>query len=299
MRQEIRYTRETGYNMGQPYCDTVLFAVRGPRKGRRSLGRPTSAAQEVVNERNARKHFMRVANANFEDGRDIKVDLTFDEASVPATRKECKRLTDNFLRRLKRAWKSRGIDRELRYLYVIEGSDGKRFHVHLLMTGGMGYVEIRSLWGMADVVNVRTLQANQNGFEALSVYLTKQGKLADGEHRWYGSRNLVKPDYEERNAKIPMDEVAELGEYIQNELEVGVGVIPTEERYAPIEERYPGYFCSEAEAKYIEQFKEWVISIQLYRWDTPAGEKEKKRRRLEKRAIEERKALIEKFERRP
>lgn len=299
MGREIRYTRETGYNMGQPYCDTVLFAVRGPRKGRRSLGKPTSAAQEVVNERNARKHFMRVANANFEDGRDIKVDLTFDEASVPATRKECKRLTDNFLRRLKRAWKSRGIDRELRYLYVIEGSDGKRFHVHLLMTGGMGYVEIRSLWGMADVVNVRTLQANQNGFEALSVYLTKQGKLADGEHRWYGSRNLVKPDYEERNAKIPMDEVAELGEYIQNELEVGVGVIPTEERYAPIEERYPGYFCSEAEAKYIEQFKEWVISIQLYRWDTPAGEKEKKRRRLEKRAIEERKALIEKFERRP
>ena len=299
MGREIRYTRETGYNMGQPYCDTVLFAVRGPRKGRRSLGRPTSAAQEVVNERNARKHFMRVANANFEDGRDIKVDLTFDEASVPATRKECKRLTDNFLRRLKRAWKSRGIDRELRYLYVIEGSDGKRFHVHLLMTGGMGYFEIRSLWGMADVVNVRTLQANQNGFEALSVYLTKQGKLTDGEHRWYGSRNLVKPDYEERNAKIPMDEVAELGEYIQNELEVGVGVIPTEERYAPIEERYPGYFCSEAEAKYIEQFKEWVLSIQLYRWDTPAGEKEKKRRRLEKRAIEERKALIEKFERRP
>ena len=299
MGREIRYTRETGYNMGQPYCDTVLFAVRGPRKGRRSLGKPTSAAQEVVNERNARKHFMRVANANFEDGRDIKVDLTFDEASVPATRKECKRLTDNFLRRLKRAWKSRGIDRELRYLYVIEGSDGKRFHVHLLMTGGMGYFEIRSLWGMADVVNVRTLQANQNGFEALSVYLTKQGKLTDGEHRWYGSRNLVKPDYEERNAKIPMDEVAELGEYIQNELEVGVGVIPTEERYAPIEERYPGYFCSEAEAKYIEQFKEWVLSIQLYRWDTPAGEKEKKRRRLEKRAIEERKALIEKFERRP
>lgn len=298
MGKEIRYTRETGYNMGQPYCDTVLFAVRGPRKGRRSLGKPTSAAQEVVNERNARKHFMRVANANFEDGRDIKVDLTFDEASVPATRKECKRLTDNFLRRLKRAWKSRGIDRELRYLYVIEGSDGKRFHVHLLMTGGMGYVELRSLWGMADIVNVRTLQANQNGFEALSVYLTKQGKLADGEHRWYGSRNLVKPDYEERNAKIPMDEVAELGEYIQRELEVGVGVIPTEERYAPIEERYPGYFCSEAEAKYIEQFKEWVISFQLYRWDTPAGERETKRRRLEKKAIEERKALIEKFERR-
>lgn len=289
---EIRYSRETGYNMGQDYCDAVLFAVRGPKKGRRTLGKPTSEAQEYINEKNARMHFARMANANFTDGRDCLVHLTFDSRHRPETRRDCKRMVDNFLRRLKRAWDKAGMERELRYLYVIEGNDGKRLHVHMLMTGGMAAGEIKALWGMADIVNVDRLQAGKKGYEALSKYLTKQGKLSDGEHRWYGSRNLVKPDYEERNAKIPMDEVEELGNYIEHELEAGEDVIPTAERYAPIEERYPGYYCAEATAKYLETFREWVIHIQLYRKDTPAGLLEAKRRRTEEREIAKRKALM-------
>lgn len=289
---EIRYSRETGYNMGQDYCDAVLFAVRGPKKGRRTLGKPTSEAQEYINEKNARTHFARMANANFADGRDCLVHLTFDSHHRPESRRACKRIMDNFLRRLKRAWDKAGMERELRYLYVIEGNDGKRLHVHMLMTGGMSCAEIKALWGMADIVNVDRLQAGKKGYEALSTYLTKQGKLSDGEHRWYGSRNLVKPDYEERNAKIPMDEVEELGNYIEHELEAGEGVIPTAERYAPIEERYPEYYCAEATAKYLETFREWVIHIQLYHKDTPAGILEAKRRRTEEREIAKRKALM-------
>lgn len=283
--QEIRYSRETGYNMGQEYCDTLLFAVRGPKRGRRSLGRPTSDAQEQINERNARMHFSRMANTNFEDGVDVLVHLTFAPRYLPETRKACKRVMDNFMRRVKRAWERHDFGRDLRYLYVIEGSDGKRLHVHMLMLGGMDAREIKALWGMADIVNVDTLQAGQKGYEALSVYLTKQGKLSDGEHRWYGSRNLVKPDYEERNARIPMAEVDELGDYIANVMDAQAGSVSTTERMAPIEERYPGYYCAEAEAKYIERFKEWVIHIQLYRKDTPAGVAEKKRRRQEEKEI--------------
>lgn len=289
---KIRYSRETGYNMGQEYCDAVLFAVRGPKKGRRTLGKPTSEAQAYINERNARMKLRRMTNANFEDGKDSLVHLTFDNEHKPESRRACKRLMDNFLRRLKRAWDKAGMERELRYLYVIEGNDGKRLHVHLLMTGGMSYVEIKTLWGMAEIVNVDRLQAGKKGYEALSVYLTKQGKLDDGEHRWYGSRNLVKPDYEEQNAKIPMDEVEELGNYIEHELEAGADVIPTAERYAPIEERYPGYFCAEATAKYLETFREWVIHIQLYRKDSTTGVQEAGRRKSEENAIEERKALM-------
>lgn len=283
--QEIRYSRETGYNMGQEYCDTLLFAVRGPKRGRRSLGRPTSDAQEQINERNARMHFSRLANANFKDGVDVLVHLTFATGHLPETRKACKRVMDNFMRRVKRAWERHDFGRDLQYLYVIEGSDGKRLHVHMLMSGGMDAREIKALWGMADIVNVDTLQAGQKGYEALSVYLTKQGKLSDGEHRWYGSRNLVKPDYEERNARIPMAEVDELGDYIANVMDAQAGSVSTTERMAPIEERYPGYYCAEAEAKYIERFKEWVIHIQLYRKDTPAGVAEKKRRRQEEKEI--------------
>lgn len=293
--RDIRYSRETGYNMGQEYCDTVLFAVRGPKRGRRTLGKPTSESQGLINEKNAKLHFARMANANFTDGRDVLVHLTFDQGHRPESRRACKRLMDNFLRRLKRAWDKHGFEKDLRYLYVIEGEDGKRIHVHMLMTGGMRAAEIKALWGMAEIVNVDTLQAGKKGYEALSKYLTKQGKLSDGEHRWYGSRNLAKPDYEERNARIPMDEVEELGEYIANRMSVGEGDIPTAERYEPIEERYPGYYLADAEAKYLEQFKEWVIHIQLYRKDTMAGKAETARRRREEREIERRRALMRAF----
>ena len=185
------------------------------------------------------------------------------------------------------------MELDLRWLYVIEGEDGKRIHVHMLMTGGLAPAKIKKLWGMAMIVNVDTLQAGQQGFAALGKYLTKQGKLADGEHRWYGSRNLIDPLKEELNAKIPLDEVAELGEYIQNELEAGVDAIPTAERYAPIEERYPGYYLAEAEAKYLETFREWVIHIKLYRKDTPAGEIEKQRRRREESKIADRRTAFD------
>lgn len=294
-RNEIRFARETVYNDGKPYCDTVLCTVKGPRRGKRSLGKPTTPAQEWVNERNARKQFARIANANFSDGEDVLVHLTFDKAHLPSSRRACKRGMDRFLRRLKRAWIKKDLFADLKYLYVIEGEDGKRLHVHMLMTGGMTCGEIKALWGMADIVNVDVLQAGKKGYEALSVYLTKQGKLEDGEHRWYGSRNLIKPERKEKNADMPLSEMEELGDYIANRMDVGEGVISTSERYAPIEERYPGYYCAEAEAKYLETFREWVIHIQLYARDTDSGKQETARRRREEREIARRKALLAQF----
>ena len=73
---------------------------------------------------------------------------------------------------------------------------------------------------------------------------------------------------------------------------IGEGVIPTAERYAAIEERYPGYYLAEASAVHIEQFREWVIHVKLYRKDTEAGRLEKRRRAAEMRQI---KARREKF----
>ena len=287
---KVRFARETTYNMGLEYCDTTICKVVGNRRTRRSAAKPSRESQELLNDKNARLKFQRYANANFADGRDVCVHLTFDDGHKPESRDACKAIMDKFIRRVKYAWAKAGIEQVLRWLYVIEGEDGKRIHVHMLMTGGLTAARIKELWGMAQIVNVDTLQAGQQGFAALGKYLTKQGRLADGEHRWYGSRSLIDPLKEELNAKMPLDEVAKLGEYIQSELEAGADVIPTAERYAPIEERYPGYYLAEATAKYLEQFREWVIHIQLYRKDTPAGKLEQKRRRLEEREIARRRA---------
>lgn len=304
MKSMIEYSRETGYNMGMEYCDTILYRVRCKPKQRRALGKPTSEAQAVVNERNMKQNFKRILHANFLEGRDLYITLTFREGENPATRADAKRAADNFWRRVKRAWEKRGVSTweiqhhkgeklPLKYLYVIEGGDGKRIHIHLAMTGGLAWQEIKVLWGMADEVNVKILQGSKNGMEALSRYLTKQGGLAKGEHHWYGSRNLSKPDYGERDNRISRETMEELADVIEDiNAGKGEGVIPTDERYAPIEERYPGYYLAEAEAVYVEQFREWILHIQLYRQDTEAGKLEKKRRAAELRQIKARRAAF-------
>lgn len=302
MKSMIEYSRETGYNMGMEYCDALLFRVRSKPKQRRTLGKATTESQEQVNERNRKMHLTRTVHANFMEGRDLSVLLTFREN--PETRIEAKRLVDNFWRRVKRAWEKRGLSvwelehnkgkkLPLKYIYVIEGGDGKRIHIHVIMTGGLAWQEIHALWGLADVVNPRILQGSETGMEGLTVYLNKQGGLAKGEHHWYGTRNLVKPDYAERNNQISREAMEEMADVIEDiNAHVGEGVIPTEERYAPIEERYPGYYLAEADAKYIEQFREWVIHIKLYRRDTAAGKFEKKRRAAEEREIARRRATF-------
>lgn len=304
MKSMIEYSRETGYNMGMEYCDTILYRVRCKPKQRRALGKPTSEAQAVVNERNMKLNFKRVLHANFLEGRDLYVTLTFREGENPATRADAKRAADNFWRRAKRAWEKRGVSTweiqhhkgerlPLKYLYVIEGGEGKRIHIHLAMTGGLAWQEIKVLWGMADEVNVKILQGSKNGMEALSRYLTKQGGLAKGEHHWYGSRNLSKPDYGERDNRISRETMEELADVIEDiNAGKGEGVIPTDERYAPIEDRYPGYYLAEAEAVYVEQFREWILHIQLYRQDTEAGKQEKKRRAAELRQIKARRTAF-------
>lgn len=281
----ITYSRETSYNMGLDYCDTVLCKVRGPRRGKRSLGKPTSEAQTIVNERNARMAMMRILNANFAEGRDLYVTFTFDEYHYPQTRKQAKEQTDKFIRRMKWAWGKLDNGLPFKWLYVIEGDDGKRMHVHMVMTGGIAPNEIKRIWGMADIVNIKVLQASDTGYEALSTYLTKQGRLT-GEHRYFASRNMDKPGYAEINAGISAQDMENLAKTIQDiNSGVGKGEQTTAERYAPVESRYPGYFLASADAIYLEQFREWVIHIKLYRKDSPVGVREVRRRREEKKQM--------------
>lgn len=284
----IRFSRETMCNAGMEYCDTSIYTVKAPRNVRRKLGKPSRPCQEALNERNAKLRLKRLIEANFTEGKDIFVTFTFDKGHRPETRAEARKLFVNFIRRLRRAWKAMGIDGEPRGLYVLEGKDGGHIHIHVVMSCGMDYVTIKELWGMALFVNVKILQGVEGGFDPLSKYLSKQGKLADGERRWYRFGDLAEPSCEELNAKIPLDDVAELGRYIQDEMYTGEGEISTSERFAPVESRYPGYFCAEAEAKYLEEFREWVIHVRLYRQDTPCGVEESDRRKREEKIINDR-----------
>ena len=304
MNAMVSYYRDTVHNPGLEYCDVTMYRCKAKKNQRRSLGNPTKESQELVNERNRRMAFTRMIHANFEEGRDATALLTFDPGHGVETRAEAKAEMDKFWRRVKRSWEKRpataweiehnkGEKLPLRYVYVIEGGDGKRIHVHVIMTGGLSGRDVKELWGKASIVNVRPLQGSATGMEALANYLSKQGSLEKGEHHWYASRNMVKPEATEHNGQIGKESVEELAKEIEDiNAHIGEGVIPTAERYAAIEERYPGYYLAEAGAVHIEQFREWVIHVKLYRKDTEAGKQETKRRRAEEREIARRRAAF-------
>lgn len=304
MNAMVSYYRDTIHNPGLEYSDVTMYRCKAKKGQRRSLGNPTKESQELVNERNRKMAFTRMIHANFEEGRDETALLTFDAGHGVETRAEAKAEMDKFWRRVKRAWEKRpvtdwealnnkGEKLPLRYVYVIEGGDGKRIHVHAIMTGGLSGKDVKELWGKASIVNVRPLQGSATGMEALANYLSKQGGLYKGEHHWYASRNMVKPEAVEHNGQIGRETVEELAKEIEDiNAHIGEGVIPTAERFSAIEERYPGYYLAEASAVHIEQFKEWVIHVKLYRKDTEAGRLEAKRRRAEEREIARRRAAF-------
>ena len=304
MNAMVSYYRDTIHNPGLEYSDVTMYRCKAKKGQRRCLGNPTKESQELVNERNRRMAYERMIVANFTEGRDLWVLLTFDERHKLGTRAEVKAEMDKFWRRVKRAWDKRGLSAweiehnrgeklPLKYVYVIEGDDGKRFHVHVNMTGGLPEKQIKALWGKAEIVNARILQGSEKGFEAMATYVSKQGGLAKGEHHWYASRNMVRPEAAEHNGQIGKDTVEELAKEIEDiNAHIGEGVIPTSERYSAIEERYPGYYLAEASAVHIEQFKEWVVHFKLYRKDTEAGKFETKRRRAEEREIARRRAAF-------
>ena len=304
MNAMVSYYRDTIHNPGLEYSDVTMYRCKAKKGQRRSLGNPTKESQELVNERNRKMAYERMIVANFTEGRDLWVLLTFDERYKLNTRAEVKAEMDKFWRRVKRAWDKRGPSAweirhnrgeklPLKYVYVIEGHDGKRFHVHVNMTGGLPEKQIKELWGKAEIVNARILQGSEKGFEAMANYVCKQGGLEKGEHHWYASRNMVKPEAAEHNGQIGRETVEELAKEIEDiNAHIGEGVIPTSERFSAIEERYPGYYLAEASAVHIEQFKEWVIHVKLYRKDTEAGRQEAKRRRAEEREIARRRAAF-------
>lgn len=79
----------------------------------------------------------------------------------------------NFFRCVKRMRAKLSLP-ELKYVYVIEGEpNGRRFHIHVTMSGGVDRTELERLWGFG-YANSRQLQFNSNGIEGIGRYVTKK-----------------------------------------------------------------------------------------------------------------------------
>lgn len=153
--------------------------------------------QQNLNNKNSKKRLIRKINTNFTN-KDLFVTLTY--AGEEPTLDDAQRDIRNYIRRISHYRKKNDLP-ELKYLYVIEGAaedSKKRVHLHLVVNA-MDRDILENLWKKGRANSYR-LQSDENGFEALARYMTKETKK--NKKKWAGSRNLKDPDITIADHKI-------------------------------------------------------------------------------------------------
>lgn len=281
-----RVYREKTYKCGD-YMDVQVFPVfqKGNTR-RKKRAKPTSEMQARLNQRNAERALIRLLNANFTE-RDISVTLTFRDEHLPETYEEAERRAKNFLRRVQRLREKKGLPELKRIL--IPGSG--RFHFHIPMNGGLDDKELQALWPWG-YLNVVHFEFNENGLEGHARYIATQyeedqyggedllsgydvdestgevtAKRAKGKRRYSCSKNIVRPEAEERDGRISAQRVEDMA---------------TVDSYsrAIFEKLYPGYCFSSCVPYYNAENGGYYLEIRMYRSDAEFLQTRKKYRRI-------------------
>lgn len=178
----VRY-RERFIKTGQ-YAEIEVFPVLEHPRARKRKYRPTSEAQEIINQNAAERRFIRIVHENFSD-KDYRLELTYSDLYEPGSYEQTYKDVQNFFRRVARKYKKAGS--ELKYAYAIEQSS--RYHIHMFINGDIPREEIEKTWKFG-YANLEPLQFDENGVKGYAKYIIKQRK---GNRRWTTSKNLRKP----------------------------------------------------------------------------------------------------------
>lgn len=265
IREKTIHCGITGYKEIDivPRTNIQDISVRGKRK--RVM--ESTLKQKNLNDKNSKRNMVQVVNGNFtEEG--VHLSATYSDKYLPKTIEEAKQVLTNFLRRMARKMKKKGI--KLKYVAVTEYNFARddeelvRIHHHVIINGGLERDEIEDLWcgrrkrgekkgERLGWINADRLQLDKNGLEALCKYITKNKKSKKG---WSSSRNLIRPYSTKNDSKFSKREVERIAK--SND--------PVKE----IEEKYPQLDIVEVKVKHYEE-DGWHIYVKA--WD----KKDKKR----------------------
>lgn len=222
-----RHYREKIYECGD-YMEVHMYPVYRKAGVRRKKAKPTKECQKKLNQIHAENNCIRLAHANFTP-QDMRLDATYDPKHHPVNDEQAARELTNFLDRVKRRRKKKGLP-DLKYIAVTEkGKRNGRYHHHLIINGGLSPQEIVELWGRG-YVRTDALQFGEDGIADLVRYILKKPVVS--KKRWNASKNLIRPQVKERDDRLSARKVKELARDTQNNREY--------EKY------YDGYYFSGA-----------------------------------------------------
>ena len=254
--ENLRHKDVKGYRVKTVKAGRMLECEIYPIYARNEAGRarntvPSRQAQENLNHRNTRKYIVRLTNHNFTDA-DQWTTLGYDDDKLPPDISTAKKDLMNFLRRIKRKMKKRGLP-DLKFLYVTEFcNDGKRIrcHHHVIMSGGLSRDEVENTWHGGAYPQTRRLRVREDcGLTGLASYLAKGKRY---ERRWGHSRNLKPPIITTADHKITRRQVERM-------------IIDENEIPAIMERKCKGYLFRGIEIKRSEFVAGAYVYIQMYR----------------------------------
>ena len=195
-------------------------------------------AQSNLNDKNAKKHLIRLVNTNFTK-KDIWITLTYENSRLPEDVEQAKKDMMNYIRRLKRHCKKHHFP-DFKYVYVTEYQDAdkkrnKRVHHHMICNFPDRDIA-EELWNGGGRTQSRRLQPDDFGLEGLTRYITKE-KHGNNQKRYTVSRNLKQPKITIADSKVTRRRAEK---------------IATEENMAQelFEKLYAGYKFNDMEVKY-------------------------------------------------
>lgn len=159
---------------------------------RRKKYRETTPKQKRLNEKNAKRYFEALVEANFKGNRDFYITLTFDNDKYPENEQAAKRIVKNWIGRINYRRHKQGME-NCKYIIVFEKSPRGRVHFHVLMDGQIKREIVEECW-QHGFCNCNRLQSDpQIGLSKIISYLSKGQEDKKNSKRWIPSNGLIKP----------------------------------------------------------------------------------------------------------
>lgn len=185
-------------------CEQIVYTVRentdiksyDPEKPRKER---FANEQERIKHREgiSRRHHARAINANFHPG-DLYSTLTFDDDWEVHSFRDAKRIRNNYIRRLLRAYPEAVI-----FLYMGRGKGTQRIHFHMV-SHGIPKEAITEKWQCGSIWRVCRLREHNYydgvdygaDYTGLANYLWNHWTPEVGGHHYYKSKNAKAADEE-------------------------------------------------------------------------------------------------------
>lgn len=223
--------------------------------------RETGQAQKNLNDKNARRYLIRLANINFSKG-DIWATFGWDDDNMPEDEERAEKDIKNFIARINYRRRKAGLE-NAKYIYIPAIDGYARPHFHILISGdGMDRDELEDLWTKCERKNTRRVKPDDDFLiTGIATYITQN---PHGTKRWRSSKNLKKPDAPTRSYRK------------FSRKKVNGMVRDFEELKAQMEKAYPGFKFLDAEVKYNDKVAAFYIYARMIKKRDKGKEKPKK-----------------------